>query len=128
MALDMRDVCERCGNALSPEGEAYICPFECTFCATCTHDLQAICPNCGGELAQRPRRVKAPISSSAAKEANQPAKGTPIVRAQMAHFGFNHTVVKRRTPYSSVVQRGSPTSLFASNEQRTSRGCEACTG
>ena len=70
MALDMRDVCERCGNALSPKGEAYICSFECTFCATCTHDLQAICPNCGGELLRRPRRVKAPISSLAAEEAN----------------------------------------------------------
>jgi hypothetical protein len=36
MALDMRDVCERYGNALSPEGEAYICSFECTFCAPMT--------------------------------------------------------------------------------------------
>ena len=70
MALDMRDVCERGGNALSPKGEAYICSFECTFCATRTHDLQAICPSCGGELLRRPRRVKAPISSSAAEEAN----------------------------------------------------------
>jgi hypothetical protein len=70
MPLEMRGACERCGNALSPEGEAYICSFECTFCATCTHDLQAICSNCGGELLRRPRRVKAPISSSATEQAD----------------------------------------------------------
>jgi hypothetical protein len=69
MALEMRGACERCGNALSPEGEAYICSFECTFCATCTHDLQAICPNCGGELLRRPHRVKAQTTSSAADQA-----------------------------------------------------------
>ena len=69
MALEMRGVCERCGNALSPEGEAYICSFECTFCATCTRDLQAICPNCGGELLRRPHRAKAQTTSSATDQA-----------------------------------------------------------
>jgi hypothetical protein len=55
MALEMRRVCERCGAALAPADEAYICTFECTFCPTCTHAMAAVCPNCGGELVRRPR-------------------------------------------------------------------------
>lgn len=56
MALEMKDVCMKCGAALSPEGEAHICSYECTFCAPCAHALSATCPNCGGELVRRPRR------------------------------------------------------------------------
>jgi hypothetical protein len=59
MALEMRDVCERCGTALAADStEARICSFECTFCASCADALGA-CPNCGGELVPRPRRVSA---------------------------------------------------------------------
>ncbi|MFP6757106.1 MAG: DUF1272 domain-containing protein [Alphaproteobacteria bacterium] len=36
--------------------EAYICSYECTFCASCTHAVKATCPNCQGELMRRPRR------------------------------------------------------------------------
>jgi hypothetical protein len=57
MSLEMRDVCERCGNALTAEGEARICSFECTFCVPCADSLERVCPNCGGELVARPRRV-----------------------------------------------------------------------
>ena len=56
MALEMRDSCERCGIVLTPNGEAAICSYECTFCAVCAVDLSHICPNCGGELVRRPRR------------------------------------------------------------------------
>jgi hypothetical protein len=59
MALEMRTACERCGAALAPEGEARICSYECTFCAACTDELQSVCPNCGGELLARPKRVAA---------------------------------------------------------------------
>lgn len=55
MALQMRDECERCHAALTPEGEAYICVYECTFCAGCSSAMQHACPNCGGELVRRPR-------------------------------------------------------------------------
>jgi len=58
MALEMRAVCERCGAALSPDGPARICSFECTFCVACTEAMKGICPNCGGELVPRPRRKK----------------------------------------------------------------------
>jgi hypothetical protein len=56
MALEMRTECERCGAPLAADGDARICSYECTFCAACAGDLDA-CPNCGGELVPRPRRV-----------------------------------------------------------------------
>lgn len=57
MALEMRARCERCETALAHNDEAYICSYECTFCAPCAGALSATCPNCGGELVRRPRRV-----------------------------------------------------------------------
>ena len=59
MALEMRGVCERCGTALEPDGPAAICSYECTFCADCAAAMAHVCPNCGGELVARPRRVSA---------------------------------------------------------------------
>ena len=60
MPLEMRAVCERCGGALSADGPARICSFECTFCVACTEAMKGVCPNCGGELVARPRRKKKP--------------------------------------------------------------------
>ena len=59
MSLEMRGWCERCGASLPAGAEAYICSFECTFCASCTTELAQTCPNCSGELVRRPRRVEA---------------------------------------------------------------------
>ncbi|MBF0871902.1 DUF1272 domain-containing protein [Gluconobacter japonicus] len=68
--LDLRPNCECCDRDLPPESlEARICTFECTFCATCAADvLPGSCPNCGGNLVERPIRpqaalVKAPASN-----------------------------------------------------------------
>jgi hypothetical protein len=58
MPLEMRLTCERCGTALAPADEAYICTCECTFCPTCTQAMAAVCPNCGGELVRRPRPAR----------------------------------------------------------------------
>jgi hypothetical protein len=57
MALEMRSACERCGAPLAADGEARICSYECTFCASCADALNGVCPNCGGELVARPKRV-----------------------------------------------------------------------
>ncbi len=58
--LDMRPDCERCVTDLPPSvGGAFICSFECTFCAQCADTLDERCPNCGGELTDRPTRAKA---------------------------------------------------------------------
>ncbi|MBU6330741.1 MAG: DUF1272 domain-containing protein [Acidobacteria bacterium] len=57
--LEMRSICERCDAALSEDGDAVICSFECTFCVGCGGELEHRCPNCGGELVRRPRRTLA---------------------------------------------------------------------
>jgi hypothetical protein len=58
--LEMRPDCERCGADLPASmGGAFICSFECTFCADCADALDERCPNCGGELLDRPARPKA---------------------------------------------------------------------
>jgi hypothetical protein len=57
--LDMRPDCEACGTDLPAEAPgAFICSFECTFCAPCAERLDDRCPNCGGELMDRPTRAK----------------------------------------------------------------------
>ncbi len=56
MALEMKTRCERCSRPTAAAEEAYICTYECTFCAACAKAMNLVCPNCGGELAPRPRR------------------------------------------------------------------------
>jgi hypothetical protein len=63
MALELKRVCEKCGVALAASGAAYICSFECTYCANYAEQVNAVCPNCGGELVQRPRRQDGSTSS-----------------------------------------------------------------
>lgn len=56
--LELRPNCECCDKDLPPDStEAVICTFECTFCASCAENiLSYTCPNCGGNLVQRPIR------------------------------------------------------------------------
>ncbi len=59
--LALRPNCECCDRDL-PAGspDARICTFECTFCADCAREVfGGICPNCGGNLVQRPIRPPA---------------------------------------------------------------------
>ncbi|MET9617253.1 DUF1272 domain-containing protein [Kitasatospora indigofera] len=57
MALEMREICERCEVSLTSDGAAFLCSYECTFCPECTAAMTGTCPNCGGELVARPRRT-----------------------------------------------------------------------
>jgi hypothetical protein len=57
MALEMKKACETCGAALGHDAEAFICSYECTFCARCAGAGSKACPNCKGELVRRPRRA-----------------------------------------------------------------------
>ena len=57
MALEMRQKCEQCDAPLTKDGEAYVCSYECTFCRDCSEKMESVCPNCGGELVRRPRRM-----------------------------------------------------------------------
>ena len=56
--LQLRPNCECCNVDLAGDSDAaYICTYECTFCAHCaTATLAGKCPNCGGELVRRPIR------------------------------------------------------------------------
>jgi len=56
-ALAMKPNCERCGTTLSETDAATICSYECTFCPNCAASMRFVCPNCGGELLARPRRI-----------------------------------------------------------------------
>ena len=57
--LAMLPDCQRCGADLpAAAGGAFICSFECTFCAECAEALDDRCPNCRGELVDRPTRAK----------------------------------------------------------------------
>ncbi len=60
--LKMKPNCESCAAALPPSAVAYICSYECTFCASCAKSLQHVCPNCSGELVWRPTRVTKPLA------------------------------------------------------------------
>jgi hypothetical protein len=62
--LQMRPNCECCNKDLPADStEARICTFECTFCESCASQrLFDTCPNCGGDLVERPRRPGALLS------------------------------------------------------------------
>lgn len=64
-ALHMKTNCERCGTALAETAAAVICSYECTFCPACAASVQHVCPNCGGELLTRPRRIVIGVRKSA---------------------------------------------------------------
>ena len=64
--LALKPNCECCDKDLPPEADdARMCTFECTFCAECAEERFAnTCPNCGGNLVQRPiRPAKHPAST-----------------------------------------------------------------
>lgn len=61
--LELRPNCECCDKDLPPDAAARICTFECTFCTTCAEDvLKGVCPNCGGNLVERPIRPAAKLA------------------------------------------------------------------
>ncbi|MEY4590357.1 MAG: hypothetical protein RL497_2433 [Pseudomonadota bacterium] len=68
--LELRPNCECCDQNLPPDStDAFICTFECTFCRACATDaLQGICPNCSGNLLQRPVRPAAKLAQYPASQ------------------------------------------------------------
>jgi hypothetical protein len=60
--LALRPNCECCDRDLPPDADARICTFECTFCADCAETVfRGTCPNCGGNLVERPIRPAAKL-------------------------------------------------------------------
>jgi uncharacterized protein len=69
--LALKPNCMCCDADIAPNAAAFICTFECTFCAACAGKLPN-CPGCGGEIVSRPKRpaamlVKYPASTTRAK-------------------------------------------------------------
>lgn len=55
--LDLRPNCECCDVDLVLGADtAMICTFECTFCTVCAAGFDTTCPNCLGNLVERPKR------------------------------------------------------------------------
>lgn len=56
--LALRPNCECCDRDLPPGStDAVICTFECTWCRSCAETvLNGRCPNCEGNLVERPIR------------------------------------------------------------------------
>jgi two-component system LytT family sensor kinase len=54
--LEMKVRCEKCAAVLTADGQAFVCSYECTFCAGCAVSSHNVCPHCGGELVRRPQR------------------------------------------------------------------------
>lgn len=65
--LKMKKVCQRCSSELGEQAEAYICSYECTFCPDCTDAMNAICPNCDGNLVIRPMRTRKVLDVASAQ-------------------------------------------------------------
>lgn len=82
--LSLRPQCEACARPLPTDtGEAYICSYECTFCADCVESrFQGRCPNCGGDLQPRPRRIK-PDAPAATDVATEKVDGIEVVAADI---------------------------------------------
>jgi len=64
--LEIRPSCEHCNKNLPFDAlDAMICTFECTFCNDCVQNiLEQVCPNCGGNFAQRPIRPEHLLSKN----------------------------------------------------------------
>jgi two-component system LytT family sensor kinase len=78
MQLEMKTQCEKCGNTLPADGQAYICSYEWTYCPVCAEHAQRVCPHCGGELILRPRR-EAPTEGLQARDVEIATLKSPLV-------------------------------------------------
>ena len=47
MALEMKTNCQICDQSLGQDSEAYICVYECTFCAPCTEERKTFVQTAG---------------------------------------------------------------------------------
>lgn len=74
--LKMKGNCEKCRAATGLTDPAYICSFECTFCAECASGMEYLCPNCSGKLVLRPTRTKNPLAAAASQVSKKLFGGT----------------------------------------------------
>jgi len=90
--LELRPSCECCDTDLPPDSRrAFICTFECTFCAECAEaTLHFECPNSGGLSGGQCARPRNWISTLPRPSAcsNHPAAHLPIECKQPAAGRF----------------------------------------
>lgn len=70
--------CERCGRGLAGLDPAFVCSYDCTFCADCTRGLDWSCPNCLGELTRRARRAS-PKGPRSDRRGRTPARNARVI-------------------------------------------------
>ena len=87
MALQMKTNCQICDQSLEQDSEAYICVYECTFCAPCTEERHNVCPNCGGELVRRPKET---IKAKRYRFAFIVSEYMKLYRTQLKHLKTSH--------------------------------------
>jgi len=70
--LKMKPKCETCQTETPMDSIAYICSFECTFCASCAESThKGVCPNCSGDLVVRPKRTRSPMTVASEQVKNK---------------------------------------------------------
>jgi hypothetical protein len=74
MALELRKSCERCTAALEHGSEAFICSYECTFCANCASELDAAMSAPKDEAYARLQAAEAHAAAGRAAEARAQAE------------------------------------------------------
>jgi two-component system, LytTR family, sensor kinase len=79
--MQMKTRCEKCRAVLRPDGDAYICSYECTFCSSCASDSEGICPNCTGELVRRPTRAADAVAAENRASSEEPHSGPWLIWA-----------------------------------------------
>ena len=73
MALTFKHECQGCGAELRPDGDAFICAYECTFCA-----------DSPGRLAHLPELRRELVASRMASSAGEPPGAAALVTALLA--------------------------------------------
>jgi uncharacterized protein len=56
MEEKVKTKCEKCRRELKNSSDAYVCSYECTFCAQCAKEMNYICPNCMGMLENKDKK------------------------------------------------------------------------
>jgi len=121
--LELRPGCETCDRHLPGDSDsAWICSFECTFCAQCARDdFKGVCPNCGGELVRRPRRPPAelqrhPASTTHVHRPQRPAEAVPQAPADARMPAQRIPPETTRVPAAAATRR--PKREMATGDRR----------
>ena len=112
MHLEMKTRCEKCAHAFAAGEDAYICSYECTFCQACAANAHHTCPNCGGELLRRPRRIVGAAVPAATAPTLRPTRSWLIWAVSFGVWTVV-SVLATFTIYEFERMRGTPMSVLS---------------